>query len=73
MEVSTRKPKAKKELDFTNQIYLAFKFMYIGKQYDGLVVQSTTKNTIEEMLFNAMRKCTLLPDKPTEILMNEYN
>ena len=73
MEVSTRKLKPKKELDFTNQIYLAFKFMYIGKQYDGLVVQSTTKNTIEEMLFNAMRKCTLLPDKPTEILMNEYN
>ena len=60
------KPKAKKEIDFSIQTQFAFKFMYLGKNYDGLVIQSSTHNTIEEVLFNAMKRCSLLEDKPIE-------
>ena len=67
------KPKAKKEIDFSIQAQFAFKFMYLGKNYDGLVIQSSTHNTIEEVLFNAMKRCSLLEDKPIEQLMTEQN
>ena len=67
------KPKAKKEIDFSIQAQFAFKFMYLGKNYDGLVIQSSTHNTIEEVLFNAMKRCSLLEDKPNEQLMTEQN
>ena len=63
----------KKEIDFSKQIQMAFKFMYIGRNYDGLVIQSSTHNTIEEVLFNAMKRCSLLEDKPIEQLMTEQN
>ena len=63
----------KKDIDFSKQIQMAFKFMYIGRNYDGLVIQSSTHNTIEEVLFNAMKRCSLLEDKPIEQLMTEQN
>lgn len=65
--------KKKKTLDWGNQRQIAFKFMYLGKNYNGLVVQSSTKNTIEEVLFTVMRKCCLVEDKPTEELMSLQN
>jgi tRNA U38,U39,U40 pseudouridine synthase TruA len=48
--------KKEKEIDFKKTEYMAFKFMYIGKNYDGLVIQSTTHNTIEEHIFNSFKK-----------------
>jgi tRNA pseudouridine38/39 synthase len=38
----------------------AFKFMYIGKNYDGLVYQNHTKNTVEENILNALKKAYLI-------------
>jgi tRNA pseudouridine38/39 synthase len=43
---------------------IALKFAYIGKNYDGLVIQINTENTIEEKLFTAMKICCLIdPDQ----------
>lgn len=63
----------KKEIDYSIKKQFAFKFMYLGSNYDGLVFQSTTHNTIEEVLFNAMKRCALIEDKPIETLMGELN
>ena len=71
---TTTKNKKEKEINYNNTKYIAFKFMYIGKNYDGLVIQSTTKNTIEEMLFNAFKRCKFLePSKSSEELMSLSN
>ena len=56
----SKKEKKEKEINFNITEYMAFKFMYIGKNYDGLVIQSTTQNTIEEILFNSLKKCKFL-------------
>ena len=70
-----KKPKKKeKEINYNNTKYIAFKFMYIGKNYDGLVIQSTTKNTIEEMIFNSLKRCKFLdPSKTNEELITYSN
>ena len=48
--------------------------MYIGKNYDGLVIQSTTKNTIEEIIFNSLKRCKFLdPSKNNDELMSLSN
>ena len=57
------KPKKEKELNFNITENIAFKFMYIGKNYDGLVIQTSTNNTIEEIIFKALKKCKFLPDE----------
>jgi tRNA pseudouridine38/39 synthase len=49
-----------KQLDFSLQKHLAFKFMYNGKNYEGLVVQSHTQNTIESQILNAIKKASLI-------------
>lgn len=42
---------------------IALKFSYIGKSYDGLVIQINTDNTVEEKLFSALKTCCLIdPD-----------
>ena len=69
-----KKIRKEKEINYNQTKYIAFKFMYIGKNYDGLVIQSTTKNTIEEILFNALKRCKFLnPSKTNEELMLESN
>ena len=74
MSIITNSKKDKKEIDYNNTEYMAFKFMYIGKNYDGLVIQSSTKNTIEEMIFNALKRCKFLdPLKTNEELMSLSN
>ena len=66
--------KKEKEINYNNTKYIAFKFMYIGNNYDGLVIQSSTKNTIEEMIFNALKRCKFLdPLKTNEELMSLSN
>lgn len=60
-ETKTNKKK-QKCIDFNNKIHLAFKFLYIGKQYDGLVYQQDTSNTIEEKILSAFLKCKLIKD-----------
>ena len=68
--MSTKKRK-EKEINYNSTKYIAFKFMYIGKNYDGLVIQSSTKNTIEEIIFNALKRCKFLdPSKTNEELMS---
>src|SRR4051794_15349633 len=42
---------------------MAFRFMYSGKNYDGLVTQKDTKNTIEEHIFAALKKAKLIEDE----------
>jgi len=72
--IITNEKKAKQKIiDFTKTIPMAFKFMYIGEKYDGLVVQSTTKNTIEEIIFNAFKKANFLENKSTEELISSSN
>ena len=64
--MSTKKRK-EKEINYNSTKSIAFKFMYIGKNYDGLVIQSSTKNTIEEIIFNALKRCKFLdPSKTNE-------
>jgi tRNA pseudouridine38/39 synthase len=53
----------KDKVDFTRTKNMAFKFMYNGKGYDGLVKQKDTKNTIEERLFFALKKAKLIEDE----------
>lgn len=57
--------KIEKGLDFNKTKHLAFKFMYIGKNYEGLITQSSTKNTIEEKILNAFLKAKLIKDYDT--------
>ena len=74
MSIITNSKKDKKEIDYNNTEYMAFKFMYIGKNYDGLVIQSSTKNTIEEIIFNSLKKCKFLdPTKNNDELMSLSN
>ena len=46
-------------LNFCDIRTFAFKFMYIGENYDGLVFQSHTKNTVEEHILNALKNANL--------------
>ena len=71
--INNEKKTKKKILDFTKTIPMAFKFMYIGEKYDGLVIQSTTKNTIEEKIFFALKKANFLENKSTEELISSSN
>ena len=67
----SNKKRKEKEINYNSTKYIAFKFMYIGKNYDGLVIQSSTKNTIEEIIFNALKRCKFLdPSKTNEELMS---
>lgn len=52
-------------INFNLKKHYAFKFMYIGKNYDGLVTQKDTKNTIEEHIFSALKKASLIEDEDT--------
>jgi tRNA pseudouridine38/39 synthase len=52
-----------KDVTFNLTKYMAFKFMYNGKGYDGLVVQKDSKNTIEEHIFTALKKAKLIVDE----------
>ena len=70
----TKKEKKEKEINYNITEYIAFKFMYIGKNYNGLVIQSTAKNTIEEILFSVLKKCKFLdPSKSNEELISTSN
>ena len=74
MSLDKKSNKKEKEINYNNTKYIAFKFMYIGKNYDGLVIQSTTKNTIEEIIFNSLKRCKFLdPTKPNEELLSLSN
>ena len=50
----------KSRLNFDIIKSFAFKFMYVGKNYDGLVFQNHTKNTVEEHILNALKKANLI-------------
>ena len=72
--IKKNKKKEKKQIDFTQTKQMAFKFMYIGKNYDGLVIQANTKNTIEEQIFTALKRCNYLDsNKSTEDLISNSN
>lgn len=42
------------------QVKIAFKFAYLGMNYKGLVVQNHIKDTIENCIFEAMKKIYLI-------------
>ncbi|XP_075229611.1 tRNA pseudouridine(38/39) synthase isoform X2 [Lycorma delicatula] len=46
-----------------NTRHIFIKFLYFGWDYQGLVVQEETDNTIEEHLFNALTKTCLIKDR----------
>jgi tRNA pseudouridine38/39 synthase len=52
-------------LDFSKMKPVAFKFMYIGTKYEGLVTQNHTNNTIEHQIFSALELASLIesPEK----------
>ena len=52
--------KQHKRLDFTLTKHFAFKFGYIGKNYEGLVIQKHTKNTVEDKIINSLIKASLI-------------
>ncbi|KAJ1347181.1 hypothetical protein KIN20_002181 [Parelaphostrongylus tenuis] len=42
---------------------IAIKFLYYGWEFDGLVQQTNTENTVEKRLMNALLKTKLIPDE----------
>ena len=60
--------KQDRKMDFSKvpKTRIALKFSYIGKNYQGLVIQSNTDNTVEQKLFDALKKCWLI-DPEAEI------
>lgn len=47
---------------------IALKFSYIGKKYNGLVIQTNEAETVEQKLFEALKKCCLVdPDPESKI------
>lgn len=59
-------------MDFSKveTIRIALKFSYIGKNYNGLVVQDNTSDTVEARLFEALRKCCLINPDPQSKIAN---
>lgn len=51
---------------------IALKFSYIGKNYDGLVIQINTENTVEEKLFKALKTCCLIDPEQDGIKSTIY-
>lgn len=43
--------------------HIALKLLYLGWNYDGFVVQDNTTNTIEDHLFKALIKGTLIENR----------
>ena len=54
--------KPKKQLDFDEQpqVRIALKFAYLGMDYKGLAVQANVDETIENRIFEALRKIFLV-------------
>lgn len=49
-------------IDFSKTKNVAFSFLYFGKNYDGMVMQNSSKNTIEETILNCFIKVKLIKD-----------
>ncbi|KAF7494830.1 tRNA pseudouridine(38/39) synthase [Sarcoptes scabiei] len=47
------------------QRHIALKFLYLGWNYDGLVVQENTNNTVEDYIFDALQKTQLIQNRQT--------
>ena len=49
-------------MNFSEQphVKIAFKFAYLGMNYKGLVVQQHIEQTVENRIFEAMRKIYLI-------------
>ena len=62
--VSTISPITKLDIkhEFAKTRHLAFKFLYLGKNYAGLVTQNSTDNTIENKILSAFEKVKLIKD-----------
>jgi tRNA pseudouridine38/39 synthase len=52
-------------LNFNNKKNFALKFGYIGKNYEGLVFQKHTTNTIEDKIISSLKKAHLIEDFDT--------
>ena len=52
----------KKIISFSDKTTYAFKFLYFGHDYDGLVMQQDTSNTVEEKILQSFFKCKLIDD-----------
>ena len=59
--VSAPAPPAAMDFSRFSQRKVALEVMYIGGSYQGFARQDTTENTIEAVLFNAMRRTKLIP------------
>ena len=55
-----KKPKKEMNFDKQVQVKLAFKFAYLGMNYKGLVVQTHIEETVENKIFDAMKKIFLI-------------
>lgn len=64
-KIKNQKVKKVKELDFSKQKNFAFKFMYKGEKYEGLVIQNHTENTIEALIIKALKKANLIKNIET--------
>jgi tRNA pseudouridine38/39 synthase len=52
--------KDQKRLDFKITKHFAFKFGYFGKNYEGLVFQKHTTNTVEDKIINSLKKANFI-------------
>ena len=52
--------KGQLRLNFQSTKHFAFKFGYIGKNYEGLVIQKHTDNTIEDKIIKSLKKANLI-------------
>ncbi|XP_057314732.1 tRNA pseudouridine(38/39) synthase-like isoform X2 [Hydractinia symbiolongicarpus] len=60
-----RKEHKQRPIDFSkySKRHIAFKFLYLGWDYQGFAAQENTSNTIEEELFAAFLKSKLIKDR----------
>ena len=60
-----KKAKTERQFDFSKcaRRKVALMFAYLGWDFDGLVVQADTENTVEECLFRALEKTKLIESR----------
>ncbi|GAU92748.1 hypothetical protein RvY_04791 [Ramazzottius varieornatus] len=62
VSVGKKRKRVERELDFSQygKRHVAFRFLYLGWDYQGFVVQNDTTNTIEDEIFTALNKTKLI-------------
>ncbi|UJR15746.1 hypothetical protein I4U23_002681 [Adineta vaga] len=66
-ELKEKKTKIMRPFDFSkhSKRHIFLKFIYLGWDYHGFVIQETTSQTVEDFLFDALMKTRLIEERAT--------